>query len=59
VDVVAGDLNRELGSYPGPSHRISDCCQVIRCLNTASDQVVAAPPKGTGASLVVRFALPR
>ncbi len=59
VEVRSGDVHRELGGYPGPNHRMPDCCQVMRRLMTGTDSILEAPPKGNGATLVVRYALPR
>jgi hypothetical protein len=59
VDIQAGDLHRSLGGYPGPNHRIPDCCQVMRRLMRAVDQVLREPPQGTGATLLIRYVLSR
>jgi len=59
VDVRSGDLHRIVGSYPGVDHRMPTCCGVMLEAMTAGDQVLRAPPKGKGANLVIRYALPR
>jgi hypothetical protein len=61
VDIKAGDLHRELGGYPSKNgqHRMADCCQVMTRLKQAGDVVRQTPPKGKGASLVIRYFLPR
>jgi 5-methylcytosine-specific restriction protein A len=59
VDICSGVVHRHLGSYPGPHHRMPDCCQVMRRLMMEADSVVEAPPKGSGATLVIRYRLPR
>lgn len=59
VDVKSGALHREVGDYPGPSHRMPTCCDVMRQGMKASDQILSEPLKGRGASLIVRYGLPR
>jgi hypothetical protein len=49
------DVHRELGSYPGPNQRMPNCCQVMKRLMATQDRILTAPPKGVGASLVVRY----
>ncbi|MDE0521094.1 MAG: hypothetical protein OXH79_03960 [Boseongicola sp.] len=59
LEVRSGDLHREVGDYPGPDHRMPVCCQVMRGEMTKADELVTAPPKGNGASVVIRYRLPR
>lgn len=59
VDVKAGDLHRRLGGYPGTDHRMPLCCSAMRQAMKAGDEVVRAPASGKGASLVVRYRVPR
>lgn len=59
LDVNAGELHRELGDYPGPDHRMPSCCAAMRAAMRAGDTVLAEPPGGKGASLTVRYRLPR
>jgi 5-methylcytosine-specific restriction protein A len=60
VDVNAGELHKITGGYPGPDHRMPVCCSVMRAEYSAdSDFVLESPPKGDGASLTIRYALPR
>ena len=59
VDVQAGDVHSQVGGYPGPNHRMPDCCHVMRRMMVAGDEVLAEPPRGAGATLVVRYRLPR
>lgn len=58
VDVRAGDLHRQTGGYPG-NHRMPVCCDVMRKAMQPGDQVLREPPKGNGASLTIRYLLPR
>lgn len=59
VDVRSGDLHREVGAYPGHQHRMPTCCSAMRSAMRAGDTEVAAPPKGNGATLTIRYRLPR
>jgi hypothetical protein len=59
VDVQAGELHRTVGWYPGPNHRMPVCCRVMRDEMQPGDVVLEEPPKGAGASLRVRYQLPR
>ena len=59
LDVKAGDLHRVVGGYPGPRQRMPVCCSVMRQELKKGDSVLEEPPKGVGASLVIRFLLPR
>jgi transcriptional regulator with XRE-family HTH domain len=57
--VNAGDLHRAVGGYPGRRHRMRTCCDVISSFRTPGDRVLEQPPSGYGASLTVRYCLPR
>lgn len=59
VTVGAGDLHRRVGGYPGRNHRMPVCCQVMRSTMVAGDTVIDEPPSGKGASLAIRYRLPR
>lgn len=59
VDVNAGCLHRRVGGYPGPNHRMPACCSVMRAEMGKNDRIIAAPLKGNGASLTIRYVLPR
>jgi hypothetical protein len=59
VDVNAGQLHRRVGGYPGTNHRMPVCCDVMRAAMHDGDSIVKEPPKGRGASLTVRYAIPR
>jgi 2-polyprenyl-6-hydroxyphenyl methylase / 3-demethylubiquinone-9 3-methyltransferase len=59
VDINAGQLHRELGGYPGPNHRLPVCCEVMHGEVGLGDAVIDSPPKGKGASLTIRYQLPR
>ena len=59
VEINAGRLHRLVGGYPGASHRMPVCCDVMRRAMTPGDEVVFQPPRGNGARLTVRYRLPR
>jgi tetratricopeptide (TPR) repeat protein len=58
-DVVSGDLHRAVGDYPGPGHRMPLCCSVMTRAMRPGDRIVAEPPSGKGATLTIRYRLPR
>lgn len=59
VDINSGDLHRELGGYPGPKASMPSCCNAMYNEQHASDVILSQPPKGKGASLTIRYFLPR
>ncbi|MFQ5910144.1 MAG: HNH endonuclease [Thermoplasmata archaeon] len=59
VDVKSGDLHRMVGGYPAQNHRMPLCCLVMRKNMRPGDQVLQEPPRGQGATLVIRYRLPR
>ena len=59
VDINSGELHRQVGGYPGNQHRMPSCCAVLRAEMKNDDQELNAPPKGKGASLTIRYLLPR
>ena len=59
VEVSSGNLHRRVGDYPGPNHRMPTCCDVMRKEMTAGDSIVSEPESGAGATVVIRYSLPR
>jgi 5-methylcytosine-specific restriction protein A len=62
VEVNAGHLHRVLGGYTGPqNHRLPICCSVMRAGMDESlgDEITREPSGGMGASLTIRYVLPR
>ena len=57
--VKSGDLHRQVGGYSSKTHRLTTCCQVMRNAMLPGDHILAAPPRGNGATLLVRYRLPR
>lgn len=59
VDVLSGDLHRRVGYYPGTNHRMPVCCSIMRQNLKAGDTVLHEPPKGNGATVKIRYKIPR
>ena len=59
VELSAGTLHRRVGGYPGADHRMPVCCGAMREAMGPSDTIVTEPKKGAGASLTLRYSLPR
>jgi len=59
VDINSGELHRDLGGYPGPDHRMPICCNVMKNEMKRTDRILNQPSKGRGASLTIRYSLPR
>lgn len=60
IDIKAGELHRLLGGYPGKDHSMPSCCDVLyEEHDRGGADILSAPPKGKGASLTIRYHLPR
>lgn len=60
IEVTSGDLHREVGGYPARSHRMRECCRIMReAMHAETDSVRSEPDSGQGASLTIRYKLPR
>ena len=59
VDIRSGDIHRQTGGYPGTDHRLPVCCKAMRAAMKTGDMIRTEPPTGDGASLVIRYQLPR
>jgi 5-methylcytosine-specific restriction protein A len=59
VEIEAGWLHARVGGYPGQDHRMPACCNAMRKAMQPGDEIVAEPPRGAGASLKIRYRLPR
>ena len=59
VEINSGQLHREAGGYPDQNHRMPMCCAVMRSEMSAGDTILQEPPKKQGASLTIRYQLPR
>lgn len=59
IIVNSGDMHRSLGGYPAPNHQMPTCCNVMHSHARVGDEILSAPPSGRGASLTIRYRLPR
>lgn len=59
IEINSGELHRALGGYPGSAHQMPSCCDVMHEAEQAGDEVMTSPPSGRGASLTIRYKLPR
>ena len=59
VDIVSRELHRRVRGYPGRDHRMPVCCQVMMANVAPGDRVLRRPPSGQGASLAIRYRIPR
>jgi len=60
IEVNAGELHRTVGEYPNRArHRMPMCCRVMRDEREDGDEIVYEPQRGQGASLTIRYHLPR
>lgn len=59
IEINSGELHRAVGGYPGTRHRMPMCCEAMYQEHKDGDEVVSRPPKGKGASLTIRYRLPR
>ena len=56
VDVKSGDLLKRVGAH---NNRMSLCCSVMKNNMKTGDIILHEPPSGQGASLIIRYKLPR
>ena len=59
LDVRSEDLHKAVGGYPSTNHRMPLCCGVMKKMMGKDDEVLQKPPSGCGATLVIRYHLPR
>ena len=59
VDVTSGKLHRLVGGYPSRNHKMPSCCNAMTKAMQSGDTILAKPPKGRGATLTIRYLLPR
>lgn len=61
ITISTGELHREVGGYPGDDHRMPVCCNAMRKVmqEDIGDVIIKEPPSGQGASLTIKYKLPR
>lgn len=59
VTLKSGTIHRELGYYPGKNHSMPSCCTVMKKAMRHGDVIIHQPPKGNGASVEIKYCLPR
>lgn len=59
IGLTAGALHRRVGGYPGDDHRMPACCRAMREAMSEGDAIIHQPPRGDGASLLIRYSIPR
>lgn len=61
IDIRSVDLHAKCGDYPSGNgnHRMPACCKVMHAAMGSEDEVLKSPPSGQGASLVIRYRIPR
>lgn len=59
IDVLSGSLHNTVGGYPGTGHSMPTCCLVMYDQLRPGDIILGAPPKGKGATVRIRYQLPR
>lgn len=57
VEILSGDVHRNVGGYPSTNHRMASCCEVMYSMMKPSDKVISAPKKGKGATLKIGYYL--
>lgn len=59
VDVTSRELHLIVGGYPKPFPRMPVCCAAMKAAMAVGDTILTQPPKGQGATLTIRYKLPR
>ena len=59
LEIMARDLHREVGGYPGSKHQMPLCCEIMEAEMRKGDVVVTRPRVGYGARFVIRYQIPR
>jgi hypothetical protein len=59
VVVTSRELHILVGGYPSRNHRMPTCCRAMREAKQPGDEEIGGPQKGNGATLTIRYLLPR
>lgn len=57
IDIISGDVHRNVGGYPSKNHSMPVCCDVMYSMKRFEDVVLHSPIKGKGATLKLRYYL--
>lgn len=55
--ITAKEIHSFIGGYPGVNHRIPNCCNAMRKLMIAGDEIIGSPQDG--ANFMIKYKLPR
>lgn len=55
--VTSSDLHKIVGGYNTSNHRMASCCDAMYDAMKTGDEIIAAPPKGKGASLKIKYSI--
>lgn len=60
-DVTSRNLHDAVGGYSGTggNHAMPSCCNAMYKAQRAGDVILSRPPSGKGATLTIRYRLPR
>lgn len=53
--VTSGALHKIVGGYDTANHRMANCCDAMYDAMKSGDEIIAAPPKGKGARLTIKY----
>ncbi len=59
ITLKSGDVHRQLGGYPSSNHQMPSCCNAMIEATKAGDDILHQPPKGKGATLTIKYRIPR
>lgn len=55
LTVTSGELHKIVGGYDTTNHRMASCCDAMYDAMKSGDEIIAAPPKGKGARLTIKY----
>lgn len=59
IDITSGYLHRQVWGYYGRNHRMPICCYVLKKNMKHDDSIIEQPENDQGATLTIRYKLPR
>lgn len=59
IDVNAGQFHTQVGGYPGRNNRMPTCTAVLKKAMREGDTLLEDTEKGAGASVTIKYKLPR